>query len=76
VAAESGWTFNNVGGAWEWVCIDPNSSAVLLRSERRFPTLIECIGDATRNGYSEDRESCESQQHYDRSAIGTDPAPL
>ena len=46
-----GWHFTSSAEAWRWHCVD-EAGELIKASSRSFPSLIECISDAMKNGYS------------------------
>jgi hypothetical protein len=46
-----GWHFTSDAAGWRWHCIDVDGKVVKGSSEA-FPSLIQCIGDAMKHGYS------------------------
>ena len=38
--------------AWRWQYVDETSGSILKLSQRTFSTLVECVDDAKRNGYT------------------------
>lgn len=45
-----GWLFTRFSDGWRWH--DFSDEARPRRSANAFPSLLECMNDATRNGYS------------------------
>ena len=54
VVAMKGWLFTRFSDGWRWH--DFSGEALPRRSVYAFPSLLECLSDATRNGYSPDDE--------------------
>lgn len=46
-----GWQFARVAEGWEWQRLG-EAGKLGLHSTRVFATLLECLDDAARNGYS------------------------
>ena len=46
-----GWQFARVADGWEWYRLSRRGQ-LSTRSARVFSSLLECLTDATRNGYS------------------------
>jgi hypothetical protein len=49
-----GWLFTRFSDGWRWN--DFTDETLPHRSARAFPSLLECVNDATRNGYSLERD--------------------
>jgi hypothetical protein len=45
----SQWKFDSADGAWGWTVTNPDGSTGA--SDRRWPTLKDCVDDATAHGY-------------------------
>ena len=45
------WRFRSTG-LWHWQRVDDRSEQVLAESHAGFPTLLECVNDARRHGYT------------------------
>jgi hypothetical protein len=50
VHSMKGWLFTRFSDGWRWH--DFTDEARPRRSANAFPSLLECVNDATRNGYS------------------------
>ena len=46
-----GWQFARVAEGWEWYRLS-RAGELNIRSARAFASLLECLADATKNGYS------------------------
>ena len=46
-----GWAFNRMADGRRWSYADPESGVEQKQSSQGFETILECINDATRNGY-------------------------
>ena len=47
----NGWQFARVVEGWQWQRLDDHGE-LSVKSMRVFPTLLECLEDAARSGYS------------------------
>ena len=56
-----GWLFTRFSDGWRWH--DFNNQMLPRRSASAFTSLLDCINDATRNGYSPDHAVARLQMH-------------
>ena len=47
------WTFSKTAdGRWIWQYVNPGTGKEMKRCQKPYATLLECMNDAQRNGYT------------------------